>query len=81
MSAEKKSKYDIDKIATVFRNVFFTMAVIIILGYFAANFFKDPDIENIAFYLALLTGIPYLLICINSKKYKINRPEREQKEE
>ena len=46
----------------------FGMGLIIILGYFAAEWFKNSDIENIAFYGAILIGLPYLLIKSNSKK-------------
>lgn len=71
MPAKKKAKYDIDGIATVFRNAMFGMALIIFVGYFAANWFENRDLKNIAFYASLLVGIPYLLIKTNSNKYKI----------
>ncbi len=72
MPANKKAKYDADGIATVFRNTMFGMALIILGGYFAADWFENPDLKNIAFYLSLLVGIPYLLIRSNSDKYKID---------
>jgi len=70
MPKKEREKYDISKIATVFRNTMFGMALIILIGYFSAEWFKNPNIENIAFYGAILIGVPYLLIKINSKKYK-----------
>ncbi|MAO10113.1 MAG: hypothetical protein CMC07_04305 [Flavobacteriaceae bacterium] len=73
MSKEEKAKVDVDGIATVFRNATFGMALIMIIGYFAATWFANPEIENIAFYGALIVGIPYLLIRSNSKKYKIDK--------
>lgn len=71
MSAEKKATYDIDKIATLFRNVFFAIAFIIIAGYVISKITKNITIENVSFYTALLVGIPYLLIKSNSKSYKL----------
>jgi len=73
MPKEEKAKVDVDGIATVFRNAMFGMAIIMIIGYFAARWFANPEIENIAFYTALILGIPYLLIRSNSKKYKIDK--------
>ncbi|UAB82603.1 hypothetical protein INR76_04840 [Marixanthomonas sp. SCSIO 43207] len=49
------------------------MAIIMIIGYFAAKWFSHPEIETLSFYTALLIGIPYLLIKSNSKKYKIEK--------
>ena len=71
MSKEEKEKVDIKGIATVFRNAMFGMALIIITGYFFAKKLKNPNIENIAFFGAILIGVPYLLIKSNSKKYKL----------
>ena len=73
MSAKKKAKYDIDGIATLFRNAMFGMALIIIIGYFAADWFNNPDIESIAFFGSLLVGLPYLLLKSNSDKYKTDK--------
>ena|SRR5690625_4815103 len=70
MPKEEKEKYDISGIATVFRNTMFGMALLITIGYFATDWFKNPDIENIAFYGAILIGLPYLLLKSNSKKYR-----------
>lgn len=72
MSKEKRAKYNIKKIATLMKNVMFSMALFIILGYFAASWFDKPYIEIIALYVAILIGIPYLLIKSNSNKYKNN---------
>ncbi len=73
LPAKKKAEYDIDGIATLFRNALFGMALIIIIGYFAAVRFNNPDIESIAFFGSLLVGIPYLLIKSNSGKYKTDK--------
>ena len=71
MSAEKKATYNIDKIASLFRNVFFIMAFIIIVGYILTKFTEDKTFENCLFYTAMIIGIPYLLIKSNSKAYKL----------
>lgn len=73
MPEEEKEKYDIDGIATVFRNAMFGMAFTMLLGYLLSNYFEYPDIEKYAFFGALCIGIPYLLIVSNSKKYKIKK--------
>lgn len=71
MSEEKKATYHIEKIASLFRNVFFTMAFIIIIGYALTKITENKTLENIAFYTAMIIGIPYLLIKSNSKSYKL----------
>ena len=43
----KKEKYNIEKIANVFRNVMFGMALIIILGYLIAKLTENPNIQKI----------------------------------
>lgn len=72
LPADEKAKYDIEAIATLFRNVFLSMAALIILGYFAAQWLEKPMIEGFAFWAAIIIGIPFLLIKANSKRYKIN---------
>jgi len=73
MPKEEKEKYDIEGIASVFRNVMFGMALIIIVGYFIADMTESPNIENYAFWTSMAIGIPYLLIKSNSKKFKIKK--------
>jgi|TARA_B100001059_G_scaffold156980_1_gene156522 hypothetical protein len=70
MSKEEKEKYDIEGIANVFRNVMFGMAFIIILGALIGDLTKNGNLVNYSFCIAMATGIPYLLIKSNSKKYK-----------
>jgi len=71
MSADKKTEFDIEKIATVLKNVLFGMALLIIIGYFVSKALEIQMIENIALFGAILIGIPYLLVKSNSDKYKI----------
>jgi hypothetical protein len=67
MSKEERDKVDIKKLANLFKNTMFGMALIIIFGYLVANKLQNPMIENISFFGAILIGIPYLLIKSNSK--------------
>lgn len=71
MSKKEQVKYDIEGIASLFRNVMFVMALIIILGYVAQRWFNVENGEWIAFFISILLGIPSLLIGSNSDKYKI----------
>ena len=73
MPQEDKEKYDIDGIATVFRNAMFAMALINIIGYLIANQTENQAIEKYALWTSMIIGIPYLLIKSNSKKYKRNK--------
>ena len=70
MSKEEKSKYDIEGIATIFRNTMFGMALKVITGYFIAKWIGNSRIELIALMIAIFSGVPYLLLKANSKKYK-----------
>lgn len=71
MPKEEKEKYNMEGIANLFRNVMFGMALIIISGYIVAELMDNPNIQNYAFWISMIIGIPYLLIKSNSKKYKI----------
>ena len=70
MSDKKKANYDIEGISKVFGNSFIGMALFMGLGLLISNWLKDPDIAGLIFGLSLLVGIPYLLIRINSDRYK-----------
>lgn len=70
MSKEKKLNYKIKEIATLMKNVLFAMAFFILLGYFIAKELDKPNLEMIFMSVALIIGIPYLLIKVNSNKYK-----------
>lgn len=73
MSEENKAQYNIESIANVFKNVMFTMAAIIIIGYCVTIYTENPNFQNYAFWASMIIGIPYLLIASNSKKYKKNQ--------
>jgi glycopeptide antibiotics resistance protein len=70
MSKKEKEYYNIEAIATVFRNVMFGMALLIIVGYVISRLTENSAIQNYAFWVALLIGIPYLLVVSNAKKYR-----------
>lgn len=72
MPEEEKKKYNIEKIATLFKNVMFYMAFIIIIGYLMSKYLEDDKLGFYAIILATITGLPYLLIKSNSKAYKNN---------
>ncbi|WP_418511916.1 DUF3784 domain-containing protein [Corallibacter sp.] len=70
MSPEEKAKYDIEKIATLFRNVMIAMAVGILISYGLASLLNIPKIKIFGMFTSILIGLPYLLIMSNSKKYR-----------
>jgi len=70
---KEKAKYDIEGIASVFRNGMFGMAFILIIGIIWAKWLNNPDIEILATYIAIIIGLPYLVIVSNSKKFKIHK--------
>ncbi|WP_299337681.1 DUF3784 domain-containing protein [uncultured Psychroserpens sp.] len=73
MSKKEQAKYDIDGIATVFRNAMFGMALLMIIGYVLSIWLKDPKLEVYGVIIAVIIGLPYLLIVSNSGKYKVDK--------
>lgn len=73
MSKKKQEQYDIDGIASVFRNAMFGMAFIMILGYLISKVLHLHILEVYLIFGALLIGLPYLLVMSNSSKYKIKK--------
>jgi len=71
MSKEERDKVDIKKLANLFKNTMFGMAILIIIGYLIAKELKNPMVENTCFFGALLIGIPYLLLKSNAQKFRI----------
>ena len=70
---EERKSFDIEGIVIIFRNTMFGMALIIIIGYAIAKWLQNPKIENYFFWIALIIGIPYLLIKSNQKKYGLKK--------
>jgi len=77
MSQVEKEKYDIERVATVFRNVMFGMALLIIAGYIIAKLTEHLDIQFYTFWASMVIGIPYLIIKSNLKKNKKNHDKTE----
>jgi ammonia channel protein AmtB len=73
MPKEKQEQYDIDGIASVFRNAMFGMAFMMILGYIISKVLDRESLEVYVLFGALLIGLPYLLVMSNSSKYKIKK--------
>lgn len=73
MPQEEQEKYDIEGIATVFRNVMFGMSFFLILGYVTSKGLENPKIEVYVMVGAVIIGIAYLLVVTNSSKYKIKK--------
>lgn len=67
---KEKAKYDIEGIASVFRNAMFGMAFIITLGYFISIKTEIPNVKIYALFIAVILGIPYLLLRSNAEKFK-----------
>ncbi len=79
MPKEEKEKYNIEGIASLFRNAMFGMALILIIGYFVSKGSDNPNMKSYFLYAAIGIGIPYLLILSNSKKYKISKDRKNDK--
>ena len=73
MSKEEQNRYDIDGVASVFRNVMFGMSFIMIVGYALSKWLENSKIELYSLIIAIVIGLPYLLIVSNSGKYKIKK--------
>lgn len=70
MPKEEKDKYNIEGIATAFRNIMFGMALVIIAAYAIGRWTENEKLQYYVFAIALSIGIPFLLVIVNSKKYK-----------
>lgn len=70
MSETQKKYYDIEGIASVFRNAMFGMALIIVLGYLFGLWLDNSQMALYALFIASAIGIPYLLIRSNAARYR-----------
>lgn len=73
MSPAEKAKINIEAIATLFRNVFFSMAAVLIVSEILIRYSVWPELGEYVQIPALLTGILCLLIRSNSKKYRYDK--------
>lgn len=73
MSPAEKAKINIEAVATLFRNVFFTLAALLIFSEVLAYCFEWPELGEYIQFPAILIAIIWLLIRSNSKKYRYDR--------
>lgn len=73
MSKKDQKQYDIEGIASVFRNAMFIMALIMLLGYALTKWFGTSNLDTYILLGALAIGLPYILIASNSSKYKMDQ--------
>ena len=73
MSAAEKAKINIEAVATLFRNVFFTLAGILILSELLINYLEWPELGEYIQLPAILISVLWILLRSNSKKYRFDR--------
>lgn len=70
MSKEEKAKVDIEKVTSVFRNVMFAMAGLLLLADVLDWWLNDIMPDTYILFGTLLTGGISLMAITNSKKYR-----------
>jgi uncharacterized membrane protein len=70
MSKAEKEKVNIEKVATLLRNVFAFIGLAFILLGVASSNLENPEIANYIFYPVVIGSVIYLLVKSNSKAYK-----------
>lgn len=75
MSKKEKANYNIDGIATVFKNVMFFMGILIALGGLGSIYFQYENLQPISIFTSTIIGVPYLLIKVNSKEFRISNKD------
>lgn len=73
MPAAEKAKVKIEAVATLFRNVFFTMAGILILSQILIDYFDWPELGIYIQSPTILIGVAWIVLRSNSKKYRYDR--------
>lgn len=73
MSPAEKAKVNIEAIATLFRNVFFSMAAVLIVSEILIQYSVWPELGEYIQIPALLIGTLWILIRSNSKKYRYDK--------
>jgi len=68
MSAEEKAEYDIERIASIFRNGFYAMAILMVMISLIPLGISDDYIGFTSIMVSVLTGVTYILVKANSKK-------------
>jgi len=70
MSKEDKEKVNIEKVATLLRNVLVVMGLALILLGLASSYLENPEIANYIFFPVVIGSVIYLIVKSNSKAYK-----------
>ncbi len=70
MGKAEKEKVNIEKVATLLRNVLAFIGVLMILLGFTHSFIEDPRIANYLFLPIVIGSVIYLIVKSNSQAYK-----------
>lgn len=70
MGKAEKEKVNIEKVATLFRNVLGFIGLVMIVMGISNSYIQNPKIINIFFYVIIGGSVLFLLIKSNSKAYK-----------
>ncbi|OEK03698.1 hypothetical protein BFP97_01425 [Roseivirga sp. 4D4] len=70
MSAEEQAKYDIEGIASVLRNGFFGMAVLVVLIPLIPLGLDKSTSDFVSIMISVFIGVTYILIRVNSKQFR-----------
>lgn len=70
MSPKERAQYDLEKMGTLFRNVMFTMAFLLAVGYFLSRWLQVSGVEYVLFSCTVVGGCIYLISKANSEEYK-----------
>jgi small neutral amino acid transporter SnatA (MarC family) len=73
MSLEEKQKVDIARVATLFRNVMFTMAFVLVVGSLILPRFGIPMLMPAVTAVTTLTGVSIIVVKSNSAGYKVKK--------
>jgi len=71
MSKAEKATVNIEKLASLFGNVFFAMAAMLLLGSLADYYLEWPEFGDFIFMPTVLIGVVCILFIRYSKKYRL----------
>jgi len=70
MTREEKARINVPRLATLFKNVMFTMAFLLLASTALFSYFGIPNMSESTSVMIIVFGVGYLVIRGNSKKYK-----------
>ena len=70
MNHKQRAEYNLEKIGTLFRNVFCIWGILFIIGYLLSKHFENNVFELIFILVPVLAGCAILIYKSNSDKYK-----------